>query len=237
MQAGPYVHITGRIIDILEEETPLASKVAVIVLDIFHVMSKSDEVFGMPILSRRFGGTSLQVVAAPVCGFIFLRSTIFSHLIFQNVLFEYNAQHDCRHAKREASGERPLAQERVNSSLTESFMVHKPEERYLINTHAFHNAHLIRAALPRDLTALIPHAPDRIAYHAMIAMNLRQNQDAKRAKTAATAATKKAAEKTRSAGPKLAKRRRIDINELPANGSGCETHWEPGQSTAGPSTT
>ncbi|KAF8066039.1 hypothetical protein FPV67DRAFT_1450595 [Lyophyllum atratum] len=90
--------------------------------------------------------------------------------------------------------------------------VHKEGDRYLINTHAFHNAHLIRATLPRDLTIPIPYAPNREEYHSGIATSLRSVQDAKRAKTAAQTAAKKAkavTEKADGLAP-AAKRRRVD---------------------------
>ena len=45
----------------------------------------------------------------------------------------------------------------LNISKTESVIEHKPLDRYLINMHAFHNAHLIRAVLPQDLTIPIAY--------------------------------------------------------------------------------
>lgn len=137
-------------------------------------------------------------------------------------MFDFNAQHDCRLAKCEATGVRPVMQERVQSGVTETFIIHNTViDRYLINLHALHNAHLVRATLPRDLTVPIPYAPDHITHRTTIAANLRSVQDAKRAKTAAKAAAKKAevaAKKaelaakgtsSRAAG----KRRRVDDEE------------------------
>ncbi|KAG5636112.1 hypothetical protein H0H81_009089 [Sphagnurus paluster] len=88
-----------------------------------------------------------------------------------------------------------LQERRVESNITEACIEHKPLDVYLINTHAFHNAHLIRATLPRDLTAPIPYALDRQSHHDQIAQKLRYAQDLKRAKakTATKVAEKKAA--------------------------------------------
>jgi len=73
-------------------------------------------------------------------------------------------------------------------------MEHKPLNMYLINTHAFHNAHLIRAILLWDLTAPIPYVVDQQSHHDQIAWKLCVTQDSKRAAT-----TLKAAEKRKAA--------------------------------------
>ena len=80
----------------------------------------------------------------------------------------------------------------------ETYIEHKPLDIFLINTHAFHNAHLIRAILPRDLTAPIPYAVDRRSHHDQIAQKLRAAQDSKRAAAAKKAAEKKRAEAQQS---------------------------------------
>ncbi|KAJ6604953.1 hypothetical protein B0H10DRAFT_1957360 [Mycena sp. CBHHK59/15] len=69
-------------------------------------------------------------------------------------------------------------QERVASSVAESFIEHKPLDEYLINTTAFHNAHLLRRCLPRNLWAPVPLlTPEaRIAKHHELAAQLRQKQ-------------------------------------------------------------
>ena len=76
-------------------------------------------------------------------------------------------------------------QERVESGLVQTYIEHKPIERFVINTHAFHNAHLLRATLPRSLVAPIPLHPDRQAKHFEIAGGLRVTQEAKRKARAA----------------------------------------------------
>ena len=71
-------------------------------------------------------------------------------------------------------------QERVDSGLIQAYIEHKPIERFVINTHAFHNAHLLWAALPRSLVAPIPLHTNRQAKHFEIAGGLRVTQEAKR---------------------------------------------------------
>ncbi|KJA12723.1 hypothetical protein HYPSUDRAFT_125329, partial [Hypholoma sublateritium FD-334 SS-4] len=50
-------------------------------------------------------------------------------------------------------------QERVESGSFRSYIQHNPIERFVINTHAFHNAHRLRAALERSLVVPIPLYP------------------------------------------------------------------------------
>ncbi len=66
-------------------------------------------------------------------------------------------------------------QERVASDIMKSCVQHNPIERFVINTHAFHNAHRLRAALDRSLTVPIPLYPSetRMAKHFEMAKNLR----------------------------------------------------------------
>ncbi|KAF8148461.1 hypothetical protein B0H34DRAFT_679784 [Crassisporium funariophilum] len=108
-------------------------------------------------------------------------------------IFGMPVLHDCHHAGCTASGNRPLVQERIQTRLTETYVEHKPLHRYIINTHAFHNAHLIRQALPQDLTRPIPFLADRRSHHNKIAQDLRTTQDSKRAATSLKAAERKKA--------------------------------------------
>lgn len=88
-----------------------------------------------------------------------------------------------------------MLQERIQSQKTEAFIEHKPIHRNLINTHALHNAHLIRAILPRDLTVPIPYASNRRAHHDKIATKLQASQAAKRTTTAQKAEERRALKK------------------------------------------
>ncbi|KAJ7792158.1 hypothetical protein B0H14DRAFT_3160454 [Mycena olivaceomarginata] len=150
--------ITGRINNILED--PEASPI--IILDHFQVSQERHEIFGMPVLTRRQSERSLIIVPTA------------------NIRFQYNAQHDCNHAKCEATGERPRMQERVDSGLVDKFIIHKPTERFIMNTHGFHNAHLLRQVLPRSLIQPIPLFADREAKHFELAETLRGIKSLKR---------------------------------------------------------
>jgi hypothetical protein len=124
----------------------------------------------------------------------------------QDIGFLYNVQHDCPLAKCTASGKQPLIQERVESDLFKTYIEHKAIEHFVINTHAFHNAHRLRVALERSLVAPILLYPLEVrkAKHAEIAHSLRATQ---KAKLEARAAKKKKeaitpADKTGSVIPK-----------------------------------
>ncbi len=124
----------------------------------------------------------------------------------QDIGFLYNVQHDFLLAKCTASGKQPLIQERVESGLFKTYIEHKPIERFVINTHAFHNAHRLRAALERSLVVPILLYPLEVrkAKHTEIAHRLRATQ---KAKLEARAAQKKKgaitpADKTGSVIPK-----------------------------------
>jgi hypothetical protein len=106
-------------------------------------------------------------------------------------------------------------QERVESGLVKTYIEHQPLERFIINTHAFHNAHLLRATLPRSLVVPIPLHQDRHAVHVEIAGSLRATQVAKRTATKTRAALKKQ-EVMNSAdrpGPGPSKRTRLEMED------------------------
>jgi hypothetical protein len=69
-------------------------------------------------------------------------------------------------------------QERVESGLFKTVIEHKPVQRFVINTHAFHNSHLLRAALERSLvTPILLYPPEaRKAKHAELAQTLRSTR-------------------------------------------------------------
>ncbi|KAJ7726809.1 hypothetical protein DFH07DRAFT_945958, partial [Mycena maculata] len=106
--------ITGRIDAILDD----GKGAAVIILDVFQVSDSRHNIFGMPMLARRQSETMFLIVPS------------------LNIKFQYNVQHDCQLAKCEATGENPRMQERVDSGITDKFIVHNPVERFII-THAF----------------------------------------------------------------------------------------------------
>ncbi|KAJ7269179.1 hypothetical protein C8J57DRAFT_1609392 [Mycena rebaudengoi] len=151
--------VTGRISDILMD--PSCS--ILVVVEVFQVLSSRDETYGMPVLVRRDSEVTFLIVPA------------------KNTKFLFNVQHDCNSAKCEATGVRLRMQERVASDKTENYIEHKPLDRFFINTHAFHNAHLLRATLPRDLVAPVLLFPDRQAKHHALATELRDTQTSRKA--------------------------------------------------------
>jgi|ERR1700722_13236887 len=98
----------------------------------------------------------------------------------QDIEFLYNTQHDCHLAKCVASGVQPVMQERLKTWLTKSCIEHRPIDCFIINTHAFHNAHRLRASLPRSLIAPVPLFADRLANHIELAARLRTTKENKR---------------------------------------------------------
>lgn len=108
-------------------------------------------------------------------------------------------------------------------------------DRFIINSHAFHNAHLLRAILPRDLLAPIPLFPQRREKHDEFAATLRGNLAIKASKRkTASAGKKKTVPRKRKApvqpdddegdGGATTKRRRKE----PARGSPAEPLLEDG---------
>jgi len=120
-------------------------------------------------------------------------------------------------------------QERVQATVIESYIEHKLLDEYLVNTHAFHNAHLIREALPQNLMAPIPFCIDRHSYHLGISPQLRTKQDAKRAATALKKAetTKAAAEKNKSTTVTVGRKRtRTELEEEPQDSDHSNTNQQ-----------
>lgn len=109
----------------------------------------------------------------------------------QNIKFDFNAQHDCFTARCEATGVRPVMQERVESDKTEQFIVHAPLDRFIINTHSFHNSHLIRATVSCDLWAPVALFEDRRSKHDEFSARLRETRATKAAKRKETATRKR----------------------------------------------
>jgi hypothetical protein len=97
----------------------------------------------------------------------------------QDILFDFNAQHDCYTAKCSATGQRALKQERIDSGRIEEFVEHRPVGRFVINTHAFHNAHRLRSVSAlRELLKPRLLYPDRTQLHRGVASVLRGSKDA-----------------------------------------------------------
>ncbi|KAJ7717128.1 hypothetical protein B0H16DRAFT_1433890 [Mycena metata] len=131
----------------------------IILLDVFQVSDERHTTPNLPKLLQRQEEQTLLIVPST------------------NIQFLFNVQHDCITADCTASGTRAKMQERVESSVTESFVEHQPIEKWVINTTAFHNAHLLRRALPRSAWAPVPMftLEGRLAKHHELAELLRTN--------------------------------------------------------------
>lgn len=133
------------------------------------------------MLARRHEETVYVVIPSTVCVSLWSLWSLLCSKHVQNIGFLYNVQHDCPLAKCTASGKQPLMQERVESGLFKTYIEHKPIERFVINTHGFHNAHRLRIVLKRSLVVPILLYPLEIrkAKHTEIAHSLRATQKAK----------------------------------------------------------
>jgi len=173
----------------------------------------------MPMLARRHEETTYVVIPSTVCICRWSLDIIihFKHQL-QGINFLYNVQHDCPLSKCTASGKQPLMQERVESGLVQTYIEHKLIERFVINTHAFHNAHLLRATLPRSLVAPIPLHPDRQAKHFEIAGRLRVMQEAKRQVRVAQKKNE-VIKSANDAAPGPNKRKRLETEEEDLDGA------------------
>ncbi|KAJ6605732.1 hypothetical protein B0H10DRAFT_2195453 [Mycena sp. CBHHK59/15] len=182
--------LSGRICLILIPSTaPTKYEDAVVVLRKFDVSATRDVRMNMPVLSP----SPEILLAAPAV---------------QDILFFFNAQHDCHGSKcRAVSGLEHVVQERNITSRTQTAIQHANTQVYFINMHALHNAHLLRDTLPRDLTAPIPCFPDRDTQRNEFAALLRVSGPAKRAATAKksreTREKKKQAKAAAAKGPEL----------------------------------
>jgi hypothetical protein len=67
---------------------------------------------------------------------------------------------------------------------TENFVVHKTLDRFIINTHAFHNTHLLRATLPWNLVAPIPFVTNHTVKHHKLAAEFQEQCATKKRKRA-----------------------------------------------------
>ncbi|KAF8214161.1 hypothetical protein K438DRAFT_2009234 [Mycena galopus ATCC 62051] len=164
--------IPGRITDILVD----GNGVVLVVLEVFQVLSDRDEIYGVPVHVHRDSEETFSIVPS------------------KNIKFKFNVQHDCESAECDTSGVRLRMQERVESDQIENFVVHKPLDRFFINSQAFHNAHLLRATLPRDLLIPIPLFPDRRKKHNELAAQLREMQSTQATKRKEAAEKRKHSE-------------------------------------------
>ncbi|KAJ7899552.1 hypothetical protein B0H14DRAFT_3779541 [Mycena olivaceomarginata] len=162
--------ICGRLTDILRNQ----SGTSIVIIELFRLLGERHSRFGMPVLARRDGETTFSILPA------------------KNLKFDFNTQHDCFSAKCEATGVRAVMQERVESDKSEHFIVHAPLDHFIVNMDSFHNPHLVRATISRDLWAPVPLFENRKAKHDEFSAQLRETRATKAAKRKETAARKRA---------------------------------------------
>ncbi|KAJ7628494.1 hypothetical protein FB45DRAFT_1028581 [Roridomyces roridus] len=200
----------GQILDLLVSMND--TNLVLAVVDHFDISEDKHPVYGMPQLYRRGNKRVIRIVPA------------------EDVLFLFNAQHDCAGGKCSATGVRRLTQEREETNITEAAIEHTTHARYIINTSAFHNAHLLRRILPRDLIHPMPafaNEDERTAAHIRYATQLRgttsrkrkerENEAEQKAKEAA-AARQKAEELEKAAAEAAARAQEEGENIAEARG-------------------
>ncbi|KAH9947866.1 hypothetical protein B0H21DRAFT_851701, partial [Amylocystis lapponica] len=109
-----------------------------VIIEPFDLTNSRHPHFGMPELIN---------AAAPRVAHLVILAT--------DILFIVNVQHNCIDGRCSASGRRMRKQERLETEISQPFIEHTNDTHYVLNTHALHNAALIRKTLPRHLTE--PH--------------------------------------------------------------------------------
>ena len=132
-----------------------------VILEVFIISDVKDKRLNMPVLIR----STWSCVAKP-----------------SDILFIFNAQHDCVPSNCGIVAKLAnVCQERIETQVSKDTFVHKNDDRYILNLHALHNADLVREALPRSLVAPVPYFDDRYSKHCDLAAQLRNSNPAKRA--------------------------------------------------------
>ncbi|KZV95756.1 hypothetical protein EXIGLDRAFT_671890 [Exidia glandulosa HHB12029] len=144
----------GRIVECLVS-SGTALRATLVCIEKFRLGPTRHTVYDMPFLAR-------------------LDPPQFFVLKAKYVQFVFNAQHDCESGRCNASMvETEISQERHMITKKLLTLSHTDDGRFIINTHALHNAHLLRRVLPRELTIPRHYHDDRAALHAQIARLLR----------------------------------------------------------------
>ncbi|KAF7347997.1 hypothetical protein MSAN_01751800 [Mycena sanguinolenta] len=167
--ADENVIICGRLVDILCNK----SGSSIVVIELFQLLGVRHSHYGMPVLARRDGEITFSILPA------------------KNLKFDFNVQHDCFSAKCAATGVRAIMQERVASDKTENFIIHAQLDRFIVNINSFHNPHLVRATISRDLWAPAPLFENRREKHDKFSARLRETRATKAAKRKETTARKR----------------------------------------------
>ncbi|THV03123.1 hypothetical protein K435DRAFT_852192 [Dendrothele bispora CBS 962.96] len=154
--------LAGRILKILLPVNT-QGKSALVIMERFEVKDTKDKIFNMPILIWQ---EDCLIVDAKA------------------ILFNFNAQHDCTSSKcLIGQMEKHMVQERLETALFQKGVIHTDNDHYLLNMHAFHNIHLIRRTLPRQLIAPQHDQQNQNSFHFRHAATLLVSGPAKRAET------------------------------------------------------
>ncbi|THV03142.1 hypothetical protein K435DRAFT_652024 [Dendrothele bispora CBS 962.96] len=112
-----------------------------------------------------------------------LDSPIFITASTEDILFRLSAQHDCRMTGCKPTRARVVRQERKATSRRVMDLTHADDDRFVINTHALHNASRLQNFLPRHLVEPKPLHQDQQAFHEGVAKSYRESQAKKRKAT------------------------------------------------------
>ncbi|EPQ60241.1 hypothetical protein GLOTRDRAFT_112937 [Gloeophyllum trabeum ATCC 11539] len=184
----------GRIRNILVADSDVLSgpsdsyTAASIIIESFHISSVLHERLRMPVLMRVSNEHGPAIVPVEAL----------------DILFLFNAQHDCAAGGCSPTGWRGLQQERRSTNVLDKCIVHEDDNQFILNMHALHNAALLRDVLPRSLTAPRRYLHDRLSKLDEIAKGLQVSGPAKRAQSAAKAAETRARNKKAKEAQNLA---------------------------------
>ncbi|KAF8958957.1 hypothetical protein BDZ97DRAFT_1667763, partial [Flammula alnicola] len=177
-------HFIGRITEILTSSNTQISGSGLLTVERFSVAEERHHYLGMPVLYRYAppsDGDDANSSAA-------LSSQPYYQVIpSKSIQFNFNVQHDCRLAGCGATATERQVEERTETQREIKVIEHVDQPRFIINTHALHNAARLRKYLPRYLTAPRPLFSDRLKRHHELATVLRTSQAEKRAQTQAKA--------------------------------------------------
>ncbi|KAJ7104568.1 hypothetical protein C8R43DRAFT_1092216 [Mycena crocata] len=159
----------GRISKILSRDGSTSPQTTVVIVELFTILNTKDTRLNMPVMIPSSDGGAMLVKANP-----------------KDIMLSFNVQHDCVTCKCRTVAV-PVRQERIVTDRTEVQLKHSEEQRFILNMHGLHNAHLIRDILPRSLTEPIPYLQDRATSHQRFAAQLRETGPARRAEIQAKA--------------------------------------------------
>ncbi|KAK7437483.1 hypothetical protein VKT23_018555 [Stygiomarasmius scandens] len=139
----------------------------ILTVELFVLEKERHPDFDMPVLSRPTRSSPKFITVAP-----------------EDILFLISVQHDCRLSKCLASGSQVVRQERKDTLQRVLVIKHANDDAFVINTHALHNATLLRQLLPRPLTEPRYIYQDRVTYHHSVSREYRAVAGKKRDSTA-----------------------------------------------------